>query len=370
MGRADGAQHERLGEELHDQAPAAGADAKANTSSAKAGSQQPKAHDSVDSKQEEYVFNNIDHELEQDNKLRNRKYFVYVVHDGHFTAKKECIARIELPPKRRITLAELRQLISSSQDISLSSLRRNRFKFVTETYRLLNENEDAAVLHQVYPTQGVFLKLNVTDNQETHAYHPCKSNARLNSARLSSSEAGGGGPGSALLIGGGGGGPAMLAAGASQATIASRRRQANARPAGRRLNAAAEQQEGRSNALPAIDAGPAAGQQRARARGRPAPVAYPRSKSSLQVGARRGAAGRQRAGASSSAMRRGQSSTSINEKGAAKFDQEANQLPPLDDGKSAGRSLGAAASDLGANVISGAKKLFNFSSSSSLSTKK
>lgn len=95
--------------------------------------------------------------------LQTRKYFVYVVQEGQFTAKKECIARIEVETKRRITLSELRQLIVNSPDVSLSSLKRNKFKFVTETYRLLNENEDGAILHQFYPTQGVFLKLNQSE---------------------------------------------------------------------------------------------------------------------------------------------------------------------------------------------------------------
>lgn len=90
----------------------------------------------------------------------NRKYFVYIVNDGHFTSKKECIARLELPQNKRITLSELRHMITNSRDVSMQSLKRSKFKFVTETYRLLNENEDATILHQVYPTQGVFVKLN------------------------------------------------------------------------------------------------------------------------------------------------------------------------------------------------------------------
>lgn len=156
-----------------------------------------------DSQDEEQILNNIESELEQDNRIRNRKYFVYIVHDGHFTAKKECIARIELPQKRRITLAEMRQLIASSQEISMASLRRSKFKFVTETYRLLNEDEDVAVLHQVYPTQGVFLKLNVPE-QESQAYALRKGRLRHILGASSSTQPG--------------------ASNVSQATIASRRR--------------------------------------------------------------------------------------------------------------------------------------------------
>lgn len=94
-----------------------------------------------------------------------RKYFVYIVNDGHFTSKKQCIARIELPYGKRVTLADLRQIIVNSRDVSLNSLKRSKFKFVTETYRLLNENEDATILNHVYPTQGVFLKLNLQEQQ-------------------------------------------------------------------------------------------------------------------------------------------------------------------------------------------------------------
>jgi len=342
-----------------------------------------KNQDSVDSKQEEYVFNNIENELEQDNKMRNRKYFVYIVHDGHFTSKKECIARIELPPKRRITLAELRQLISSSQDISLSSLRRNRFKFVTETYRLLNENEDAAVLHQVYPTQGVFLKLNVTDNQESHGYGFKGSRP---SPRLSS---GSGGATGGLLSGNSNGAPNSV----SQATIASRRR-ANARSGGRKLNTTSGQD---GNMLPAIEID-YAGSSRSSARDRASSVgrrpsgagpagAYRRSKSSVMVGRQRSNMGGQRQGGG---MQRGASSSNISNQG-----NENNQrLPPI--GRSNGsedqyrrraskanlggkrvskpsgtgvvaaskQALGNAASDLGANMLSGAKKLFNSTFSS------
>lgn len=99
--------------------------------------------------------------------VESRKYFVYLVHDGNLaTTKKECIAQIELPLKKRITLAELRQMIVNSQDVTSSSLRRNKFRFVTETYRLLNENEDAAILHQTYSAEGVFLKMNIGHEQE------------------------------------------------------------------------------------------------------------------------------------------------------------------------------------------------------------
>lgn len=133
----------------------------------------------------EEVAQNIDKEVEEDNQMKNRKYFVYIVHDGHFSAKKECIARIELPAKRKISLADVRQLIASSPDISLNSLRRNRFKFVTETYRLLNEDEDVANLHQVYPTQGVFLKLNVADQPESLSFPSQRGRSRLSSSSIS-----------------------------------------------------------------------------------------------------------------------------------------------------------------------------------------
>jgi len=281
--------------------------------------------DSMDSKTEERILNNIENELEQDNRMRNRKYFVYVVHDGHFTAKKECIARIELPPKRRITLAEVRQLISSSQDISLTSLRRNKFKFVTETYRLLNENEDAAVLHQVYPTQGVFLKLNIPE-QESQVY-PSKGRPRVasNSGALASS--------------------------LSHPTIASRRRASARQPAG---------PSGRDN-LPAIEVDYAQnephlayGRTRAssvgrRPPGKPNAGAYRRSKSSVQGRARNGGRADELVGDKLPSI--GRSSP----RAAPVKRPHANQAPGLE----AMQSLGSAATDLGANVLSGAKRLFN-----------
>lgn len=313
-----------------------------NSGNASAGTKQ----DSMDSRAEEYMLNNIENELELDNKMKNRKYFVYVVHDGHFTAKKECIARIELPPKRRITLAELRGLIANSQDISLSSLRKNRFKFVTETYRLLNENEDAAVLHQVYPTQGVFLKLNIPE-QEGQVY-AFKGGAR---SRLSS-----GGRGSAT-----GEGSSL-----SQTTIASRRR-ANFNRTGQPRG----QQPMGDGSLPAIEVESSG---------------YGR----VSVG-RASSVGRSRVGAGGSGSHRvqpassyGRSKSSV-QAGRRSKQQELNdmlgaadKLPTLGRSQqvsstkrvagpiagkrkvaSGGSTLGNAASDLGANVLSGAKKLLN-----------
>lgn len=318
--------------------------------------------DSIDSKQEEYIMNDIDNELEQDNKMRNRKYFVYVVHDGHFTAKKECIARIELPPKRRITLAEMRQLIASSQDISLSSLRRNRFKFVTETYRLLNENEDAAVLHQVYPTQGVFLKLNIPE-QENQVYPFKGGRAAGGGTRLSSSS---------------GATPSSLA----QATIASRRR-ANVRPG--RPSGATDPQTGAF--LPAIEVGtgePAAssyGRTRASSVGRKTRLtAQPptRSKSSVQTGV----SGKQLDSAAANRLPSiGRFGVNNINGGPRRSKLDLNRSPtrvatrtgvggaagqlrsPADeqlDSTTVGqpKSLSSAATDLGANVLSGAKRLF------------
>lgn len=119
----------------------------------------------------------------QQGAIQTRKYFIYVVQEGQFTAKKECIARLEIESRRRVTLSELRQMIVNSPDISLSSLKKSKFKFVTETYRLLNENEDAAVLHQFYPTQGVFVKLNQTESQ------PIQSVVGAGRARLASNAA-------------------------------------------------------------------------------------------------------------------------------------------------------------------------------------
>lgn len=296
--------------------------------------QDGKHKDSFDSKAEEYILNNIENELEQDNKMKNRKYFVYVVHDGHFTAKKECIARIELPQKRRITLAEVRQLIANSRDISLSSLRRNRFKFVTETYRLLNENEDAAVLHQVYPTQGVFLKLNIPE-QENQVY-PFKGRP----GRLSS---------------GSGTTPSSLA----QTTIASRRR-ANR---GARMRADGS---GALDTLPAIEVDYAQnsggafsyGRTRASSVGRrvaskPNSGAYYRSKSSVQTG-RRANQQQNRATGRLPAIGR---STSIRAVPGGGGGSRNDRASPVE--QSSKSLISGTASDLGNNVLSGVKQLFS-----------
>lgn len=303
--------------------------------------------ESIDSKTE----NNIENELEKDNKMRHRKYFVYVVHDGHFTAKKECIARIELPPKRRITLAELRQVIASSQDISLSSLRRNKFKFVTETYRLLNENEDAAVLHQVYPTQGVFLKLNIPE-QDNQVY-PFKAGR----SRLSS----GSGPASSSL---------------SHTTISSRQRTKSRTSGDHRESGPSD------SSLPAIEVdypmeASAYGRTRASSVGRSRlgqgttkPIgAYKRSRSSVQPrqqqqreklrGTEPGGTERLptlgrstvRAGVVT-----GKQSSARRAVVQPKSYPKSHHQSSAEDMK---QSLGSAATEIGANVISGAKRLFN-----------
>lgn len=131
------------------------------------------APQTIDRQLEVEVDKRVEEELSQVGPLdlgelegkQTRKYFIYIVQEGQFSAKKECIARIEIEAKRRVTLSELRQMIVNSPDISLSSLKRSKFKFVTETYRLLNENEDAAILHQFYPTQAVFVKQNQVEPQ-------------------------------------------------------------------------------------------------------------------------------------------------------------------------------------------------------------
>lgn len=330
--------------------------------------------ESIDSNQEEYILNNIENELEQDNRMKNRKYFVYIVHDGHFTAKKECIARIELPQKRRITLAEVRQLISNSQDISLSSLRRSKFKFVTETYRLLNENEDAAVLHQVYPTQGVFLKLNIPE-QENPIY-PFKGHT----SRLSSS-----------------GSNQIVSSSLSQTTISSRRR----------ANVRNNVPSAKDNNLPAIEVDYASGGTSgsgamsygrmrtssvgrrtatgsgatSRDSGRQQPLSnYRRSKSSVQVGRQRGggqqqagmggrkqsnlgdklpAIGRYRTARETTIKRSLEAKVSSSSPARRRLSSQTATTSSKSLSSSPLPTLSNAATDLGNKVISGAKGLFN-----------
>lgn len=321
--------------------------------------------DSADSKATDYLTNNIESELEQDNRMHNRKYFVYVVHDGHFTAKKECIARIELPPKRRITLAEMRQLIANSQDISLTSLRRNRFKFVTETYRLLNENEDATILHQVYPTQGVFLKLNIPE-QENQAY-ALKSRTRPAAGRLSTGSGSGAGLSSSAA------GAAMASSSSlANATIASRRRAGGSSGSTRQLDAGLPAIEVDGYALSAQDRARASSVGR-RNRQPTQGGSYRRSKSSV-VGQNRSRQPAQATagsydrlpsiGRSEAAPTRGRrelAEPTKRQHSAPRVDrpqvQVQLQLQQRQRRTRKAATIGEAANDLGQNVLSGAKKL-------------
>lgn len=296
-----------------------------------------------DSLEEQSILNNIETELEQDNKFMNRKYFVYIVHDGHLTARKECIARIEMPAKRRITLADLRQLIANSPDISLSSLKRNRFKFVTETYRLLNEDEDAAVLHQVYPTQGVFLKINIAEQSENFAY-PAYRGAR---SRLSSS--------SNSVVG-----QSTRNTGGSHAQARTRSN----------LRRSSQSNDGKSN-LPAIQVDDHSTRRATRSSlSRERPMANrSRGRSSgpdVRSRARQGLGARSRSGLElNPRLKRPANQASDGQLASAVIGRLIENVGDSPRGSNVDRKpnklgdLSSPASDIGSNVISGAKKLFN-----------
>lgn len=93
-----------------------------------------------------------------------RKYFIYVIREITPYAKKECVGRIALPTKRRITLEQLRKLFFASKDEAVREAARKKFKFLSESYRLVVQNESTTNIDEVYPTQGIFIKYNTLGN--------------------------------------------------------------------------------------------------------------------------------------------------------------------------------------------------------------
>ncbi|XP_053203268.1 uncharacterized protein LOC128387969 [Panonychus citri] len=94
-----------------------------------------------------------------------RKYFIYLVSDANPYFRKNCIGKITLPTKSALTLSQLRDMLMKAEDSSLKDiLKKNRsFRFLTETYRFVAQNEAIAPIDQVYPTQGIFIKLSAPD---------------------------------------------------------------------------------------------------------------------------------------------------------------------------------------------------------------
>lgn len=102
-----------------------------------------------------------------DSEQQERKYFIYLISDtSNPYYKKDCIGKILLPARGQLTLSELReQLFKQSEDSVKTILKKGKnFRFLTETYRFVSQNETTASVKEVYPTQGIFLKLNSSDN--------------------------------------------------------------------------------------------------------------------------------------------------------------------------------------------------------------
>lgn len=78
---------------------------------------------------------------------QERKYFIYLISDtANPYYKKDCIGKILLPARGLLTLAELRdQLFKQSEDNVKTILKKGKnFRFLTETYRFVAQNESIA----------------------------------------------------------------------------------------------------------------------------------------------------------------------------------------------------------------------------------
>lgn len=99
------------------------------------------------------------------NNRTERRYFIYIVSEGNPFYRKNCIGKITLPAGSLITLSELRDYLMKTDDNQLKEIlkRDKSFRFLTETYRFVAQNEAVVSIDQVYPTQGIFIKLNALD---------------------------------------------------------------------------------------------------------------------------------------------------------------------------------------------------------------
>lgn len=99
-----------------------------------------------------------------ENAGQDKSLFVYLISDSNKDAgfRKNCIGKVNLPEgSRNLTLSGLRSALLKSEETTIRSILRNNksFKFVTETYRFVAQNEQAAAVDDVYANQGVFVKL-------------------------------------------------------------------------------------------------------------------------------------------------------------------------------------------------------------------
>lgn len=100
-------------------------------------------------------------------KLRDdteRKYFLYIIKDVNPFTRKECVGRVTLPARQRMTLEQLRNFLMQSDDETIRSCAKRRFKFLSESYRLVVMNETCTPVDQVYQTQGIFIKFSAGES--------------------------------------------------------------------------------------------------------------------------------------------------------------------------------------------------------------
>lgn len=91
----------------------------------------------------------------------NKNFFVYLVSDANSFYKKDCIGRITLPEEmKQFTLSQLRNhLLKADDEVLRSVLKNNKsFRFVTETYKFVAQQEQVTTVEDVYLNQGIFLK--------------------------------------------------------------------------------------------------------------------------------------------------------------------------------------------------------------------
>lgn len=93
----------------------------------------------------------------------DHKFYIYKVRDVNMVPKKECLGRVFIPQrnlkKNPLTLEELRRLIRQSSDEMLQDAAKQRFRYLCETYHLVASDESFTPVDQLYPSKGVFIKL-------------------------------------------------------------------------------------------------------------------------------------------------------------------------------------------------------------------
>lgn len=104
-------------------------------------------------------------ELDENSESDERKYFIYLITESNPYFIKNCIGKINLSSRQTLKLSELRELLLKAEDPNIHNiLKKHRsFRFLTETYRFVSQNESLTSIDQIYPTQGIFIKLTAPD---------------------------------------------------------------------------------------------------------------------------------------------------------------------------------------------------------------